>query len=245
MHEDYPWYKRRAPKMARKVYLLFLFVVSQYIFIHSSFFALKEINIQGNNILNKDEILVVTNEYMRNNLFLINPVNIQQKLKKEFYLLRTVNLKKRLPNKLNIIVEERTPYLLLKIKGRLFAVDKEGFLLYETQKQRPELLPVAQIPVENLIVGKKVTAPYMNNLLNIVECLDKPLLEKIDYLEITTENELYMIMKDSIKVRLGTWHQLNERLALLPAILKMVKEKKLTVLYIDLRFKDTPVVKFK
>ena len=108
--------------------ILFIFLTTytpKFDFIIGSDFSIQKIKIEGNSILNSDEIIQNLNFLYRENLFLLNLKDIEKKLKKETFI-ESFSLKKIYPNILKIIIVEKKPVVVLQNKKKKFYISDKG-----------------------------------------------------------------------------------------------------------------------
>ena len=114
--------------------VLFIFLTTytpKFNFIIGSDFSIQTIEIEGNSILNSDEIIQKINFLYRENLFFLNLRDIEKKLKNETFI-ESFSLKKIYPNTLKIIIVEKEPIVVLQNKKKKFYIsDKGDFIDFE------------------------------------------------------------------------------------------------------------------
>ncbi len=87
--------------------------------------SIKKIEIEGNYILNSEEIVQRLNFLYRENLFFLNLKKIQENLKKETFI-ESYILKKIYPSTLKIIIVEKKPIATLQNKKKKFYISNKG-----------------------------------------------------------------------------------------------------------------------
>ena len=108
--------------------ILFIFLTTytpKFNFIIGSDFSIQTIEIEGNSILNSDEIIQKINFLYRENLFFLNLRDIEKKLKNETFI-ESFSLKKIYPNILKIIIVEKKPIVVLQNKKKKFYISDKG-----------------------------------------------------------------------------------------------------------------------
>ena len=88
-------------------------------------FSVQKIEIEGNSILNSNEIVQKLNFLHRENLFFLNFNDIEKNLKKETFI-ESFSLKKIYPNTLKIIIAEKEPIAILQDKKKKFYISDKG-----------------------------------------------------------------------------------------------------------------------
>ena len=108
--------------------ILFIFLTTytpKFNFIIGSDFSIQTIEIEGNSILNSDEIIQNLNFLYRENLFFLNLKDIEKKLKNETFI-ESFTLKRIYPNILKIIIVEKKPIVVLQNKKKKFYISDKG-----------------------------------------------------------------------------------------------------------------------
>ena len=133
-YDDYPW-SRAKPKRSLtfvetivSLHVPFIFYISFIFFLHSSAFAVKEVVVEGNQSLQSAEIVRLTGVVPGTNIFLLNEEEIMDRLTLQ-PLIESVQLVRKLPNRLLVRVQEREPCALLPVTEGFAVVDREGVFL--------------------------------------------------------------------------------------------------------------------
>ena len=108
--------------------VLFIFLTTytpKFDFIIGSDFSIQKIEIEGNSILNSDEIIQNLNFLYRENLFFLNLKDIEKNLKNETFI-ESFSLKKIYPNILKIIIVEKKPIVVVRNKKKKFYISDKG-----------------------------------------------------------------------------------------------------------------------
>ena len=91
----------------------------------NSDFSIKKIEIEGNYILNSEEIVQRLNFLYRESLFFLSLKKIQENLKNETFI-ESFILKKIYPSTLKIIIVEKKPIATLQNKKKKFYISNKG-----------------------------------------------------------------------------------------------------------------------
>ena len=123
--------------------ILFIFLTTytpKFDFIIGSDFSIQTIEIEGNSILNSDEIIKKINFLYSENLFFLNLRDIEKKLKNETFI-ESFTLKKIYPNILKIIIVEKKPIVVLQNKKKKFYISDKGDFIDFQDIERYRNLP--------------------------------------------------------------------------------------------------------
>ena len=108
--------------------VLFIFLTTytpKFDFIKGFNFNIQKIEIEGNSILNSDEIVQKLNFLYKDHLFFLNLKSIEKNLKNETFI-ESFSLKKIYPNTLKIIIVEKEPIAVLQNKKKKFYISDKG-----------------------------------------------------------------------------------------------------------------------
>jgi cell division septal protein FtsQ len=198
-------------------------------------FNVKEIIVSGNYHLDKDDIVKSMNIKKGKPLLDIRSTDINERLRENPWIKR-VALKKQFPGTLLIKVEEAAPTALLSIRKKLYIIDDDGNILERIKGESIPFLPVIkEISPKN----KK----DINEALKLIASLsENNILSSRESIEIGTESYGLFVNMDGefIKVGYGDYSEKFERwIELEPEI----RKRGVPIKYIDLRFKDSVIVK--
>ncbi len=198
-------------------------------------FGINEIQIIGNYHLEKKDVISRSKIEKGEPLLKINLGEIENRLEQNAWI-KSASIKKRLPDTLLIKIEEAEPMALLNLKKRLYLMDGDGELLERLKGDGIPFLPV----IKNINPKKKEDMKEALKLVSILN--DKNIIADRDSIEIGVESYGLKINMDGelIKVGYGDYSAKFDRwMALEPEI----RKKGLPIKYVDLRFKDSVIVK--
>ncbi len=198
-------------------------------------FGINDIQIIGNYHLEKKDVISRSKIEKGEPLLKINLGEIEARLEQNAWI-KSASIKKRLPDTLIIKIEEAEPMALLNLKKRLYLMDGDGELLERLKGDGVPFLPV----IKNINPKKKEDMKEALKLVSILN--DKNIIANRDSIEIGVESYGLKINMDGelIKVGYGDYSAKFDRwMALEPEI----RKKGLPIKYVDLRFKDSVIVK--
>ncbi|NLM06342.1 MAG: FtsQ-type POTRA domain-containing protein [Tissierellia bacterium] len=112
-------------RMVLKAIIIAIEIVIVFILLnHSPFFYIKDIQVEGNSLLSKDNIISLSNVKRGDNLFKVKKSVIIKELQTEPYI-SVVEVEKKLPRTIKINIVEKEPRAVLKVEGQRFILDSE------------------------------------------------------------------------------------------------------------------------
>jgi len=217
-----------------------IFSIAVIVYIYSapisSVLPVKHIVFTGNRHLTDDELKAIAGVHTDQSLFAISNKKVSQMMLKSPWI-RSVSIRKEIPDKLLFIVEEAEPLALLDMNTRLFLVDDRGKLLEELKDGSIPFLPV--ITGDPFKDGAGfLEAIKLAKLMNI-----KGFSSERDQIEIFAgkPHELTVTI-DGTVVKMGSG-KYEEKLERLVELEDELKNRGIPVDYIDLRFENRAIVK--
>lgn len=223
---------------------ILLLIVSIYICISSSIFELKEINVNGNEKLSKKDIVDISSLKLGNNLFKYNIDDIEKSILKNPYV-KDVKVKRKIPDKLVIDIEENTEDAIVKLGGKYLYIQQDGLILSEKTEVTNKNIPIIsgvelkeKSPKTNIeIVGDT----KQNLLISLLNCLkSNNMLREIEAINVK-KNDIKMKTNDNVEIELKLDDNLDYNIKKLRQILVDLKSNNIRNGTIDLTNKEQAV----
>ena len=147
----------------------------------SSFFNINKINvkIENNKILTEAEIKDLSTINIGQNIYSINKKDIINSIKNNSYV-ENVKIKRKLPNAIEIQIEERTPKYQLKSDSQYIYIDEQGYIL-EVNSDAKDLTTIVGYQTTDFTIGNKIEESdieKINNIPQIIQELEKNKIKK-------------------------------------------------------------------
>ncbi len=116
-------------------------LVGYLVALSAPFFRLEDVNFQGNKQVSQLELLQKGGLEDKLNILSLNLSDVKKKMEAIPWV-KSVQLRRELPNKLLVAVQERQPLSLVLVDGRLFFLDQEGLAFKKVERREGFTLPV-------------------------------------------------------------------------------------------------------
>lgn len=238
--------KRRMRKRPLKLLILLIAVVGV---MYSPLFSVREIIVQGNAIVTDEKIISLSEIAEGERLYAVSLKKSAQNI--EYYpYIESAEVKRRIPNKIIITVNERKPVGAVVIPSGYIQVSKDGRMLaIEPNIVNYNLPVISGVNLEEIpSPGNIIKNNSLAQALEIIEKCDQELLNNIAELNVGQADYILACTNEGIEIRLGDVQDINERLSDLNNILNRIVAQKIAVSdieYIDMRYQNAPVIKKK
>lgn len=162
--------KRRRRKMAiRRTVVLTILLVSiiTILCLKLEYFNIKNVKVTNNKVVSGEEIINLSQINMGTNIFYTDIKKIQTNVLNNPYILKA-DVKRRLPNTINIIVKEREAVFYADALDKFFIIDKNGVVLEERKDILGMILTKLEgFNLDNAEVGKVIASDSSRKIENI------------------------------------------------------------------------------
>lgn len=250
--------RRRIWRVLLILLLLASAIASFVAVFYISKFRIKNINVDGINILSEAEIQNITNNILSqkiakifpgDNIFLVNKNDIKEDALSKFLRIKNINVSRKFPDTLSIVIEERKTWavfcalnssgcFLVASDGLLFdnALDFQGGLLLKIQNER-----IQKLGLGDFIMGNKELVRLTTFKNSLEEYMDDRIVKII-----LKDGGIYELYFDG-------WYTIIDKdndpeIAMANFILALnseIKDDYEDLEYIDLRFGNKVFYRFK
>ena len=165
--------RRRKKRYFLRLCIFIIICTGAYIALHVDYFNIDGIAVGGNKDISDEEILKLSELEAGENIFDIHPWFAERRIKKNLYI-EDVDVKRRLPDKVEIIVTERTGKAQFLSDKKYIVTDNEGTVLEISDEARRVTL-ITGITVEDARLKKtikiKENGDY-ENMMSIVKAAE-------------------------------------------------------------------------
>lgn len=219
---------KKTKKMSRgKKLILFLILIGIILAIlfSTSLFNIETINVSGNTIVSSDEIISLSGIQKHSNLFRINKSGAIANLKTNAYV-EDVFISRKLPNQINIEIEERVPKYMLQFADSYVYVNNQGYMLeISNEKLNIPILIGISTDLSNIEAGNRMNLTDLKKMDMVINIVDTATTNEIGHLitkiDISDNKNYTLILESEGKtVYLGDCSELNTRILYLKKILE-------------------------
>ena len=159
--------KRRKKRLGLWILIIIAVIVLAVLFGRSSYFNIDEIQVKGNHYYTDEQIISMAGAQTGINTFSAGTGNMEKLLCDDSYI-ATADVKRKLPNVLEITIRERTETAAVYSEKNYYIVDGSGYILKVTA-ERPDVTRVLGLTVKN---GKEGEALEVKESRMLTETLD-------------------------------------------------------------------------
>ena len=209
----------------------------------SPLFLVKKIIFQGDPHLS-EESLQTYEERLGTNIFFLKLKSVQRDLLQEPYV-KKVFLRRELPDRVTVRIEERKPFALLQMDNKSFLIDQDGRILERLSEKGDTALPVIDgIEQDQNGVWKEELSQALS-LIMTIKNYGYPDFEEIDLIEMTKKHGAVLRPSGGgFEIRCGIEDFLH-KMILLKRVTADLSRREWMVGHIDLRFQGQVVVGLK
>ena len=217
--------RRRKFKIAKIIMIVGLFITTILLIMFSPLFNIKEITVEGNELISTEQILSFAGIEKEDNTFKLNIGKISDKIKEDLYI-EEAEINRELPSKVVIKVKERKPSFLIEYANGYAVIDRKGMILeLITEKKDLPILQGLEITNDNFEVGKKLGSNDINKIYIVSKIMDAAsncdIAGLITRIDIENKKEVKLIIESKGKTAyIGDDKNLNDKLSLVKGIME-------------------------
>lgn len=234
----------RKVKRKKKKFVLFVMllccVISFIIIFKTDFFCIKSIEVSGNVLLSQEDIIHVSGITLGNQIYKEKIKDVEIGLTQHPYI-KSVEVKRKLPDKILIKIEERTEAAAIPFMGAYVFIDENGMIL-KSEADSGGLKIIQGLEFDHFMEGELLEVKEPKKLRKALE-----IIKYIDGFEIPIKNidvsqsKNYVIrLTDTLICRVGEGNNIDYKLRVLDKILLDLKSKDITRGVIDIGYDGNP-----
>ena len=220
--------KRKKILKVIKILTLFAIIIGGIVYtLLSPIFNIKNIEVYGNSKISSDTIISLSGLNIEQNIFSFWTSDIKDAIKQNAYI-DNVEISRKLPDSIEIKVEERTATYMLTLGNAYVYINNQGYILEITSKKlEVPVLIGYNTPAEEIVEGSRLNETdleKLNDVLKIMEATssgDNNLSELITQIDISDKNNYILdLSSEKKKIYLGNVSDLSTKVLWINKILK-------------------------
>lgn len=238
--------QKRHRKLKRNLQMLLILTIAIIMLVfslNSRFFNIKKINIKGNSNLTREKILHTSSINSGENIFRISTKEAEENISKLPYT-KFVNIKRNLPKEIDIEIVERKDKVLIRNISTYYVIDDEGYILKQIDTNKGGLPVVFGLETDKIDIGDNLFTNLEFEEFEdfIIEGENLEILSMMDRIEVDSEEDVNILINDSIDVAFGPLDDVKYKLTLLSEILSHSKDNEITINQIFMNRGEHPII---
>lgn len=218
--------KKKRIKLMLKFTALLIIIIAGIIFaLVSPIFNIKEINVSNNEQIKTETIVSLSQLNLGQNIFKFNKNKVNKNIKTNAYI-ESVEIKRKLPNKVQIQIEERKQEYNVEFLNGYAYINNQGYILQISEEK--QALPTIQgisTPDEQIVEGNRLNSEDLEKLEVIIQimniCKNYELDSKITNIDISTKDEYTLYLEEEKKtIYLGDKSNLSNKMLYVQVIIE-------------------------
>lgn len=232
-----PKMKKRKKKKTLALVLIkwtsiLLLLVGTIIFILTTpMFNIKQINISGINQLTEEEVLSLSGLSIDNNIFKNSKSSIVKNIKQNPYI-ENITIKRRLPDTIEINIEEKQKAYMLQFVNGYVYINTQGYILEISENKLNLPIIIGYKTEEDKITpGNRLISndlENLNNVLKITEALKEieVQIDKITNIDISDKEDYIVYLEEEKKtIHFGDASNLSSKILYVKSMIDGEKKK--------------------
>ena len=200
----------------------------------SPIFNINEITVKNNNQIATETIISLSELQKDQNIFRFSRNKIEDQIRTNPYI-ESVTVKRKIPNRIEITVEERTKNYNVEFLNGYAYINNQGYIL-EISEQKLDM-PVIQgvsTEEEQIVAGNRLNSDDLEKLETVIQimniCKNYELDNKITSINISNKNNYEVFIESEKKtIEIGDKSNLSNKMLYVPAIIEENKNKEGTI----------------
>jgi cell division protein FtsQ len=213
-------------------------------------FDIKDVVVNGAKMLSADEVKALAGIPLSENLFFTKFSRAEVNLSK-ISAIKDVRFYRIPPATVLISIRERVPIAAVLFPNKSAIIDKEGYILNRNPNIALDIPNMAELPVitgiseKEALENDKVDSRVSHLISHVILKLSRFLGSERMKLELGGLKNVSLILDDLLRVKIGDTEKMKRKMEVLVALLPAIAGKWPQVEYVDVRYPDNPVIKYK
>ena len=220
--------RKRAKRLITSTALILVVIGGSTFAMVSPIFNIQEIQVLNNEQVTQERIQSLSGINKDSNIFRFLKANVIKSIKQEAYI-EDAQVKRILPNTVQIVVKERTKKFSIEFLNSYAIINSQGYIL--EMSQNSESLPIVKgitTPEEQMSAGNRLNVEDLNKIETAIRIMDifrdNNLDKQVSTIDLSNENECNVEMESEQKtVHLGDSTNLSNKIIYVQAIINETK----------------------
>lgn len=222
--------QKRIKKIIKWTTLLIIIIAGIVFSLVSPIFNISTIEVINNNLVKTDEIISLSSLKIGQNIFRYNKSKVIKNIKENAYI-QNIKIKRMIPNKIEISVQERNRDYNIQFLNQFAYINKQGYIL-EISEQKLELPTIKGIVTEEekIKAGNRLNSEDLEKLETVIQimnvCEDYGINQKITDIDISDKTNYIIYIEEELKtIYLGDKNNISTKILYIQGILEKTQGK--------------------
>jgi len=244
---------KRKSRPLRVVYgllILILSIMAIAYFLNLPIWSIREVAVSGAKILSADEIKALSGIPLNENLFFANFSQAENNLRK-IGAIKTFKIRRFPPATVIIEINERLPMAAVIFPDQSIIIDSDGYIINQNPNLTLNIPNMIDLPIiagvdqNELLKNNQIDQKTVATISSIIQRLSRfTELKKLQF-NLGGLEEMDLLLDDILKVKLGDVEELETKMKTFEKLIARVSGQWSQIEYIDVRYPNEPVIKFK
>ncbi|OGC24829.1 hypothetical protein A2291_02350 [candidate division WOR-1 bacterium RIFOXYB2_FULL_42_35] len=242
--------RRRKGRLFVWLFFLILLIGLTYYILSLPIWQIKYVVVNGTQMLSANEIRTMASVPLSGNLFFSNLSRTKSNLK-SITAISDFNIYRIPPATILINIKERQPVAAIVFSDQSFFIDEQGYVLNRNPNlslnipNLPDLPVIAGMDRAAVLKVDRLDNKIARVVLEVVVKLARFLDLKNIRLELAGVDNITLLLDDVLRVKLGDYNDIQKKMQVFKALLPVMAGRWSSVVYVDVRYPDNPVIKYK
>jgi cell division septal protein FtsQ len=206
--------------------------------------------VSGAKILSADEIKALSGIPLNENLFFANFSRAENNLRK-IGAIKTFKIRRFPPATVIIAINERLPMAAVIFPDQSIIIDSDGYIINQNPNLTLNIPNMIDLPIiagvdqNELLKNNQIDQKTVGTISSIIQRLSRfTELKKLQF-NLGGLEEMELLLDDILKVKLGDVEELETKMKTFEKLIARVSGKWSQIEYLDVRYPNEPVIKFK
>ena len=234
----------RKIKRKKKKFVLFVMllcsIISFIIIFKTDLFCIKVVEVQGSSVLPQEEVIYASGITLGNQIYKEKVKDVKIGLLQHPYI-KSVEIKRKLPNKILIKIEERVETAAIPFVGAYVFIDENGMIL-KSETHPGNLKIIHGLEFDHFMEGELLEVKEPEKLWKALELIEhiNRLAIPINNLDVSNPKSYVIQLTGTLICRIGEGNNIDYKLRALNEILLDLKSKDITRGVIDISYDGNP-----